>query len=170
MGRPVRLTDEERKRSNAERQRRWKARVGWVGKARQRESMRALRARRKAALSVTTVPVNNEKPRRDNVQPSLGELRYVTLEEVEADPRVMAEQEQRVEGIRRRMEPKPNGGRVVEHAASFDNTPEPEPPEASEYRGEKRTANEARTYAQLERFKARRAQMEKRGVQVELIL
>jgi hypothetical protein len=155
MGRPVRLTDEERKRSNAERQRRWKARVGWVGKARQRESMRALRARRKAVLSVTTVSVNNEKPRGDNVQPSLGELRYVSLEEVEADPKVMAEQEQRVEGYRRRMEPKPDGGPRVP-----EKIKEPVLPE---------TANEARTYAQLEEFKARRAQMEK-GVQVELIL
>jgi hypothetical protein len=156
MGRPVRLTDEERKRSNAERQRRWKARVGWVGKARQRECMRALRARRKAALSVTTLPVNNEKPRRDDALPSLGELRYVSLEEVEADPKVMAEQEQRVEGIRRRMEPKPFGGPRVP-----EKIKEPALPE---------TENERSTYAQLEAFKVRRAQMEKRGVEVELIL
>jgi hypothetical protein len=32
------------------------------------------------------------------------------------------------------------------------------------------TANEARTYAQLEEFKVRRVRMEKRGVEVELIL
>jgi hypothetical protein len=60
------------------------------------------------------------------------------------------------------MEPKREGGRVVEHAASFDNTPEPDAPQD---RGGRQTPNEARTYARLKELMARR-----RGVQVELIL
>jgi hypothetical protein len=156
MGRPRRLTDAERKASGALRQRRYKERHGWIAKVRQRESMRALRARRKEALSVTTAaktPVNNRKPLRDDALLPLGELRYVSLEEVEADPKVMAEQEQRRDEVRRRMGPKAEGGpRVPEKIR--------EAPE---------TENERDTYAQLEEFKARRAAMEK-GVQVELIL
>jgi hypothetical protein len=137
MGRPRRLTDRERKASGAERQRRYKARHGWVARQRQKESMRALRARRKEASGVITAPVNNRKPFRDDGLLPLGELHYGP-----------------VEGYDTSMEPKPNGG--------------PRPVELKEA-SHVETANERSTYAQLERFKERRAQMEA-GVQVELIL
>jgi hypothetical protein len=94
MGRPIRLTDEERKRSNAERQRRWKAKHLGFAKLKEKNAWLKRKAIREKATP-------NEKVFTPNAGGSKG--------------------------------------------------------------------NEKRTYAQLEEFKARRAQRDK-GVQVDLIL
>jgi hypothetical protein len=129
MGRPRRLTDTERKASGAERQRRYKARHGWVARERQKQSMRALRARRKEALGVTTTSVNNKKPFHDDGLLSLGELHYGP--------------EPGVDVGYGSMEPKREGGsRVPDKRVAWDEG--------------KRTLEEERVAAQLEAFKARR--------------
>jgi hypothetical protein len=129
MGRPRRLTDLERKASGAERQRRYKARHGWVARERQKQSMRALRAKRKEALGVTTAQVNNRKPFHDDGLLPLGELHYGP-----------------VAGVDTPMEPKPFGGRgrasQVSHGVAWDER--------------ERTPEEERVAEQLEAFKARR--------------
>jgi hypothetical protein len=143
MGRPRTLTDEERKRSNALRQARW--RKNNKGYARLKVRNDHARRRREGQ----GVEVAFEEPVKKKVGPQMvryGELRHVPLHEAEGNREVMEEHQKRLEKFR------PPGGVPVKESPN---------------REVESTQNEIETYERLIEMAARRKKAREVEVPVE---
>jgi hypothetical protein len=165
-------SEDEVRVANRYRQKRWRERNLYTARRRTREAMQHLR---KGATSVMHEAVHNEKPKVHNALEPLGELHYGPVDGVDV-PNFSDSLARATPGgdALRGDGPGLDGAYPGVHASGSEliagpgAAPKPlgDAPGASL---RALTANEARTYARLEEFKARRARVEG-GVKVELIL